>query len=803
MNHWHKSPWLERCLFLLVLLFEAGIFIYLINTRSVVGGHDGFQYFALQYSFLNHAVHYGDIPQWFPFVTHGVLSTLGTVTHGGVMHNIFLLSGGLLKDVNFLPLFYAGIFIDELLLLIGVWLLAKRFFASPLTVFFVSVSVMGSCIWVLQPWWNFHLYYAIPLILYLMHRFLDSGMWRYYFLAGNLLFMQSMGNLPYFLPVTSMAIFLYFLFYVSLNFEDIWPKLTALRFGPAFVTATAFILLAFGILYYAMTFGIDQIANYNLRNPDGTTSLEGFLTYGGQFTWRAWLEMILGISPFLDYTLYIGMFCVPLIFLGIVTNTRKINLHFLLMVIVLLLFSMGTFVSVFFYYAWPMMKFFRHLMLVSPLIKVFLCFLAGFGLDAVLFHHSRPKNSKIFKVALALAALAMLALSIFLGVLANNYNISHDFILNLPPIGETLPLFTTILDENIIFPLLIRSTLFASLAFIAFAALCFTRRQKGLLVLAVLITALHCADIYGFKFSELKLKTKPLNDSLYQITNFQSMPYAPRRDVSFWDNNPRAELIKILPIQYGEFYWTTHAFLFKDQLENPFKTDLIPLPLDNYMKSYWDQSMHDLTNLHFNFWTSLFREFPNEHPAIFKISGVTQDKIQFFSAVDFMASDKDIAALICHPRYTGDAIFLSVPDNNREIATSSPSDHDLSANKRLNLSYEVLRFDANNIEISTQNDSPDPVWLFYSDVWHPLWRATVNEKRAPVYKANLAYKAVKLEPGANNVHFYFKSKFMSVLYLIFGLNALLWMMIILFITGIIVLNKRPIDLNPKHEPSSN
>ncbi|MDI6743302.1 MAG: hypothetical protein QMD11_11270, partial [Smithella sp.] len=126
------------------------------------------------------------------------------------------------------------------------------------------------------------------------------------------------------------------------------------------------------------------------------------------------------------------------------------------------------------------------------------------------------------------------------------------------------------------------------------------------------------------------------------------------------------------------------------------------------------------------------------------------------------------------------------------IAAASPSDHDLSENKRLNVPYDVLRFDANHIEISMHNDSPDPVWLFYSDVWHPLWRATVNGKQTSVYKANLAYKAVKLEPGSNNVHFYFKSKLMSVLYLVFGLNALLWLMIIPCITGIIVLNKKPI-----------
>jgi hypothetical protein len=410
----------------------------------------------------------------------------------------------------------------------------------------------------------------------------------------------------------------------------------------------------------------------------------------------------------------------------------------------------------------------------------------------VLFHPSRLNNPKIFKGALVISALAMLALSLFLWILANNHEFYEIFIKTMTPGGtETLPLFTTILDENVMLSLLSRSTLFALLTFIVFAVLFFTKRQKGLLVLAILIPALHCADIYGFKFSEMKLKTTPLSDSLYQITDFQSMPYATRRDVSFQDNNPRAELIKVLPVQEpAVLYSSTNAFLFKDELGSQFRNDFWLLPLDHYMRAYWGQPLYDLSDKPLALSFGFRMEFPKGHPAVFKISGVTQDKIQFFSAVDFIASDEGIAALMTHPRYTGDSIFLSVPDNNREITVASPSDHDLSANKRLNVPYEILRFDANHIEISAHNDSPDPVWLFYSDVWHPRWRAMVNGKQTPVYKANLAYKAVKLEPGSNTVHFYFKSKLMSIIYLVFGLNALLWLVIILGLTGTIAFKNR-------------
>jgi uncharacterized membrane protein YfhO len=45
--------------------------------------------------------------------------------------------------------------------------------------------------------------------------------------------------------------------------------------------------------------------------------------------------------------------------------------------------------------------------------------------------------------------------------------------------------------------------------------------------------------------------------------------------------------------------------------------------------------------------------------------------------------------------------------------------------------------------------------LSYADVWHPRWKATVNGRRVRVERANLAYKAVALDRGANVVEFRF------------------------------------------------
>ena len=284
----------------------------------------------------------------------------------------------------------------------------------------------------------------------------------------------------------------------------------------------------------------------------------------------------------------------------------------------------------------------------------------------------------------------------------------------------------------------------------------------------------------------------PVNEGLYKIITFQTMPYAKRRDVSFMENNPRVELLKTLPIQYGAFFnWSTHSFLFKDELGNSLRTDHWLLPLDNYMRAYWGQSIHDLSVKPAGLFHYSRLEFPKQHPAALKISGVTEDKIQFFSGADFVSSEDMIVSNITNVSYKGDIIFLSPPEKNQNTgiaASSGFSDNYLASNKRLHLSYAVRQFDSNNLTVTADTGVTEPVWLFYSDVWHPLWRATVNGKEVPVYKANLAYKAIKLEKGFNTVHFYFKSGLISAIFLFFGVNSLCWFLIIIYLAGKIAFN---------------
>ncbi|HEV8458138.1 MAG TPA: YfhO family protein, partial [Methylomirabilota bacterium] len=50
-------------------------------------------------------------------------------------------------------------------------------------------------------------------------------------------------------------------------------------------------------------------------------------------------------------------------------------------------------------------------------------------------------------------------------------------------------------------------------------------------------------------------------------------------------------------------------------------------------------------------------------------------------------------------------------------------------------------------------DAAAPTWLVLADTWFPGWRAWVDGREQPVWRANYAFRAVRLEPGSHDVVF--------------------------------------------------
>jgi hypothetical protein len=65
----------------------------------------------------------------------------------------------------------------------------------------------------------------------------------------------------------------------------------------------------------------------------------------------------------------------------------------------------------------------------------------------------------------------------------------------------------------------------------------------------------------------------------------------------------------------------------------------------------------------------------------------------------------------------------------------------------------ILRY--RNTDIEIEADAPGGGFVVLNDVWHPWWRASVDDKPAEILKANVLFRAVMVPPGRHVVRFTF------------------------------------------------
>ncbi len=757
----HKT---SRLLLGLLVGLEALLVLFLILDQRYPRLHDGFQYFALQYYFLNNAVMSGEIPQWLPFMIQGTAANWWYEVQAGFVQQFYFLIAPWLHHFNFLTLFHVSMFWDQILLLSGTWFLSKRLFEDPSCRFFITLTVSGTSLWMDQPWYNFHFFYALPWILECGHRFLQGGRWRHVLLAGNLAALQMLGGLPYMLPVVTLIVAVYF----SIHLLFVQKHLPPIRFSMGFYAAMATAGLTFLAIFLTLKSGTDQIASYHRgRNPDGTASLISFLTYATNPTPAMWKEILLGVSPGLDYTLYMGYAGLAMVAMALVASKRREQLPFLGVFGVLLFFSQGGYFSYLIYKTWPMMKYYRHLSLVAATAKLFLCFLAGFGLETVI--KGKGQNRLIpLLFAICFSGIALWLYSLFL-----NPSYTAAFLRHLP-LPNLIYLRKGIEATHVMARLAV--SIFAC-GTCAGILLLLWKKPVFSCRLAMAFSALQFFDILAYRLDLITNKTLSLSSSNLQLSEFQHPPY-PTRRTSDYKQNPRALMLEKVFHEddqlkgYGAMNWAIDTFRFHDTPTSMYRTDYWMLPFDDLLRATHNQplrrfDMH-LRGLH----EGPVLEFPATSPSAQTVAGITADKIRVFDGAETM-SDFDAARLLGDDTFDGNSLLLSTQEGfppNGPQTSPNPS-------RPLESHPFVLRFDANHLDVGVYVEPThlqQTPWLYDSDVWHPLWHATVNGRETPVFKANLAYRAVPLQPGFNMVRFSYGSPQTNALYLLLAANVSIW-----------------------------
>jgi len=776
--------------FLLLIGLQLVLYFFFILLFRIPAGHDGFSGFYSRYYFLNSAVTARELPLWIPYTTHGTLASWAFYVQSGICQNLWLLlgllAGPLMKNINYIIFYHVSMFCEELLLLTGTWLLARRLFPSRLSAFVTTVTVMGSCVWMLQPAFNLYLFYAIPLIFYLFHRFLDTGRWRWFFLSGSLATLQYLGTAPYFLAVSSFAGFVYFGTYILFHREVI----KKIRINPSAGLALAGILIglaAFGGLIY-----IDggDIMTFDLgRTTSGETSLASFMTHGRNLGWTKWGELFLGISPTADMALYFGYLPLLLLPLTFFTPEGWQNKHILVTIILLILFSSGTWFSRLMYYIWPMMKFFRHLGLIAPMIKFFICLWAGCGVEALVRIARDPAGQIRPRKVLILLSTVILFVSLTLFFISRDNNLLLELVSGLtersayitePKSGQLFFLsglesfFDNALLPNQLFSTMVTAFLVGLLG----VGLALNVDKKKTAFLLTMLVGVHVVSLYNYKFFQAIDKTISVAPEFHSVGHFTETPYIYRRQKTMLNDNTRTRFLKELKVP--SFYWTVYAYFFHDEIGHSTRTDYWMRPFNDFMKTYWGQDLKKEAEPPKGLAHNVRLNFPLDHPAAVRIGGLTADKIQFFRQAFAVKSREKTAELMSAEAYQGGFLFLEQQATG--LKPWSPAEK-LALDTHLDLNYKVTDFDTNNLKLTVTVPPGQPVWLLYSDVWHPVWKARINGQRQPVFKANLAYKAVQLMPGKNTVHFFARDARLQLLYFFWILVSVGWLGYMTFLTG--------------------
>ncbi|HSC76631.1 MAG TPA: YfhO family protein, partial [Pseudomonadales bacterium] len=71
------------------------------------------------------------------------------------------------------------------------------------------------------------------------------------------------------------------------------------------------------------------------------------------------------------------------------------------------------------------------------------------------------------------------------------------------------------------------------------------------------------------------------------------------------------------------------------------------------------------------------------------------------------------------------------------------------------LSGRVNTLSYRNTEVIIETETDAPVTLVLSDVWHPAWRATVDDFPVDVTRVNEAFRGISLSAGKHRVRFYY------------------------------------------------
>ncbi len=717
---------------LLGIFFLVGVFVTILHIDIMIHkklpfSHDTFQYFQQQYVYFNEFITQRSIPLWFPFVSQGFVGNFHITGQLTMALPVQYLVGILFPDINYYYLFHLGIWIEEMFFLLGVILLSSFYYKNKKTILFTAITLLGTNIWYPQIWWNFHLFYWMPLTLYGVHRFLKEQKISYLILASLTFSLTVLGNFIYCIIFALFILTIYYTLYACFHWKEIlvadWKKIPIKHY-----LSFLLILCVLAISFLFITVAIDQIDYLQQnRNTTGKNTLQTFMTYGGSLGLHKYREILRRYSSpeniTRDINLFAGFFLIPFAAFTAFYCRKKISYVIAATALVVFFFSIGSWISVLFYYLFPGGSFFRHIGLTAPVFKVLLVFYAGFGFEEFC---QRVSSSRTPILVLLLSQIILLG-----------------WLLYKPWFPPQEYFFNIVSPEN---RKLLKMTLYGILSLNVVVLSWFFLRKMPKNFLIYLLLGLVSLDMFTYKYSLIPLrmpKASPVLLELFKPYRYEFPPTRLMNTNMAVEDNQRLQSFYSTPFT-GARYNTIESFLFIDSAISPFRSDFLLKPLKKYFE--------------------MIQTYPNKNGAYEKYSGIDYPKLSVFSKLHIFPGEKEIGTVLANPVFEGNVLFalqndfapLEFPDKPEATEYFNQNNSPLFTYERIPALISIKQFSYNTLKLDVTTEiNQKNYFLYYADVFHPYWTAIVNGKKTPVIRANIAYKAIPIPSGIANVEFRF------------------------------------------------
>jgi len=739
-----------------VALLYSSIYPILIYQNRLPVCHDTFQYLQLQYVYFNEVVQNHSLPLWFPFVNQGFVGNYYFTPQLTLLSPLFYFLGIFVGKINYLYLFYFAVWFEELFFLLGVILLSSLYYKNAKTVFFVSVTLMGTAIWYPQIWWNFHLYYFVPIVLYCVHKCFITRLFRYLILAILFFSLAVYGNFVYCGVFVSFVVLVYILLIAPVYFSEIKTFLRKnTRLGCILVLSVFITIMLLSFFYIKYT---DNEITYSsdTREASGENTLKTFLTYGGSRGFGKFKEIFRRYDKTVDINLFVGFFLPAFVLISFLHCRKKLSYVVGAVALVIFLFSSGTFVSHIFYYLYPLGKVFRHIGLTATVFKLFIVFYAGFGFEIFIESLSNDKKPNFTKPIVVIILICM-------AIMAHTQVFKPHIALNvLSLISKTDVTFFLLLPYVIL-----------SMSF-----LLFWLKHKSIISrksFINLILLLMVSDFFLYKYSLVNHRMPRVPDeaiSLFMPYKYSFSEERLSETKAHLNSNDRMK--RFNPVlgdaQKGAVYDTIDLFFFADSLVSSYRADYVLKPVREY---------HDFK-----------KEFPGKKVTYEKYSGAGYPKLGVFSRLNLVDNETEMGGIFNLDSFTGDMLFTTskeaekIKDNLFSYLVQQQAAVDFkNYNERIAAKINVEKFSFNTLDLEVFVDGPENKYcfLYYADAYHPHWNAYVNGKKIPVIKSNIGYKSIMIPYGTSKVIFEFGNIFYNVSFFCTILMSLFILIAIIYV----------------------